>query len=623
MKRLAIFVSLLLFLIPLNAAVNPNYISSYHVEVDISEDNIYSIQETIDFFYRRSSHGFYRSIPTTYNFNDPNRANQRAHISKIKVDESYSKSYQNNYTILQVGDANRTVVGPKRYQLSYNYNLGNDPNQGYDEFYFNLVGDAWDVEIENFTFAIRFPQPINSEKIWFSAGRYGSVSAEGIQYRLSEDRTLIEGEYLKSLQPNEALTVRVELPDSYFMLQVDHQARAANINLWLSLVAIILAVFIWLRFGKDDDLVIVTQFSAPDGLTPMDVGYIIDEELNVHDVTSMIFYWADLGYLTILEERGKFSFRKERELNSGSDHEKRLFQAFFRDATNNLITMSDLEGKFSIEFKKIAHRVESYYRGPRAITSMKSRNMAILSGVLLIIPALGFTLATTANYIDSLTMVAFITSLGFGVVFATLVFVMMRSWLIRKPLAKVIWSLLLVFLAMLGGTLLTSVAVMARNDFLLSSTEAAKAIVPSAIIAFFAVITRKRSEYGQKTIEAILGYREFIDRVEIDRLKRMIDEDPQLFYHVLSYAIVFGLEKKWARKFANIAIEPPTWYASSSTRLFNAILISRMLSRCSTALATTVITSSKGSPGSRFGGSSMGGGGFSGGGFGGGGGGTW
>lgn len=623
MKRSLIIASLLLMLASLSAAVNPNYINSYHVDVDISANNIYSITEEIEFFYQRSSHGFYRSIPTTYKFNDPNRANLRAHISKIKVDENYSVSYENHYTILKVGDANRTIIGPKRYQLSYNYNLGSDVNHGYDEFYFNLVGDAWDVEIANFSFAIRFPQPIDPEKIWFTVGRYGSVTSDGVRYRLSEDRTLIEGEYLKLLRSNEALTVRVELPDGYFALQTDFQKIATTFNLWLSLVAIVAAVFIWLRFGKDDDLVIVTQFSAPDELTPMDVGYIIDEELNVRDVTSMIFYWADLGYLTIIEEQGKFSFKKERELSSASDHELRLFRAFFRDAINNVVTMSELEGKFATEFQKMARRVQAYYRGPRAITSMKSRNMALVAGLLLIVPALGFSLAITANYIGPMTLIAFAAPLGFGILFAALSFVMMRSWLIRKPLSKAGWVLLLCILSLLGWFFLTVVAIMAWDEFSLSIAEAAKAIVPSAIIAFFAVITRKRSEYGQKIIEAILGYREFIDRVEIDRLKRMIDEDPELFYRVLSYAIVFGLEKKWARKFANIAIQPPAWYASSSNRLFNAILVSRMLSRCNTAFATTVIKSSSGTPGSRFGGSSMGGSGFSGGGFGGGGGGTW
>ena len=102
----------------------------------------------------------------------------------------------------------------------------------------------------------------------------------------------------------------------------------------------------------------------------------------------------------------------------------------------------------------------------------------------------------------------------------------------------------------------------------------------------------------------------------------MIEKDPQYYYHILSFAIVLGLEKKWARKFDSLTIESPSWYVGQHTA-WNALMVSSMISRCNSSLISSVATAPASSPGSRFGGSSFGGGGFSGGGFGGGGGGAW
>ena len=69
-------------------------------------------------------------------------------------------------------------------------------------------------------------------------------------------------------------------------------------------------------------------------------------------------------------------------------------------------------------------------------------------------------------------------------------------------------------------------------------------------LSFFAVITRQRSAYGQRKLEEVLGLKDFIETVEMDQLKQMIDTDPAFYYRLLSYAIVLGLEKKWAKKFS-------------------------------------------------------------------------
>ena len=96
------------------------------------------------------------------------------------------------------------------------------------------------------------------------------------------------------------------------------------------------------------------------------------------------------------------------------------------------------------------------------------------------------------------------------------------------------------------------------------------------------------------------------------------EKTPQLFEKHLPYAMVLGVEKKWAKQFENIYTAPPSWYEGDFAA-FNAVIFVNSLnsfdSHSRSALATS--PSSAASGGSGFSGGSSGGG------FGGGGGGSW
>jgi len=197
------------------------------------------------------------------------------------------------------------------------------------------------------------------------------------------------------------------------------------------------------------------------------------------------------------------------------------------------------------------------------------------------------------------------------------------SWMFARKGKALLKSgaFLLVYLASFG-----IIYIMYREEVLLSSALSllfsASALGIPIIFATFGAITAKRSSYGQKILEEIVGYREFIEKVEIDKLKVMIKDDPELFYHVLGYAVVLGLENTWAKKFDSIAMTQASWYIGSGGihPFFYASMANNLTTGAiSKALYTQASSGSGRGPISP----SFGGGGFSGGGFSGGGGGAW
>jgi uncharacterized membrane protein YgcG len=139
-------------------------------------------------------------------------------------------------------------------------------------------------------------------------------------------------------------------------------------------------------------------------------------------------------------------------------------------------------------------------------------------------------------------------------------------------------------------------------------------ILSGAVIVLFGIFMPARTVQGTRGLESILGFQEFLSRVEADRLQRMV-KTPEMFEKLLPFAMALGVEDNWARAFEGIYREPPQWY-TGPPGVFQARAFTGSLSRMSTQAAAVMASSPRSSSGSGFSGGSSGGG-FGGGGGGG------
>ena len=132
----------------------------------------------------------------------------------------------------------------------------------------------------------------------------------------------------------------------------------------------------------------------------------------------------------------------------------------------------------------------------------------------------------------------------------------------------------------------------------------------------FGILMPARTISGTRMLEKILGFQEFLDRVESDRYRKMITS-PEVFEAYLPYAMALGVSAKWAKKFEGIyEQESPGWYVGHHpTRGFSTSSFEKSLTSSMNSTAQGMVASPRSS--------GAGGGGFSGGGGGGGGGGSW
>jgi uncharacterized membrane protein len=129
----------------------------------------------------------------------------------------------------------------------------------------------------------------------------------------------------------------------------------------------------------------------------------------------------------------------------------------------------------------------------------------------------------------------------------------------------------------------------------------------------------RKTRKGRRARQHILGFKEFVERVEKDRLERLGMRDVSQFEKLLPYAFVLGVADPWAEAFADLYTRPPDWYVGYGDGPFRPHhFVSRLGHSLDTVGSVMQSTPSRGSGGSGFSG-----GGSSGGGFGGGGGGSW
>jgi len=152
------------------------------------------------------------------------------------------------------------------------------------------------------------------------------------------------------------------------------------------------------------------------------------------------------------------------------------------------------------------------------------------------------------------------------------------------------------------------------------------------LLLIFALTLDVRSKEGNKKYYYLLGMKMYINTAEKHRIQ--FHNDPkrynELFEKLLPYAMIFGLEKQWAKLFEDIYTQTPDWYEGNFTT-FNAFYLATSLNTMNANVVKSATPPSSNynsdggysSGGWSSGGSGFGGGGSSGGGGGGSGGGGW
>lgn len=548
-------------------------ISNYNATIVISEDGSAVVMERITAVFVGSFNGIIRRIPVEYP--GPHGSNYTLFLDLLQVQDGEGRDLKHELSTVR-GERKIKIFVPgaqdAQREIVITYKVRNPIRyfDTYDEFYWNVTGNDWEVPIQSASANVTLPPKAAGADLHAQAftGVYGSTARE------AEAR--IEGTkaYFETINPlpfRGGLTIDIYIPKGIvdapgFFTKLGWFLES-NPVVFIPLLTFAVMFTMWRVKGRDPDpgISVAAMYEPPKDLTPAECGALIDDRVDSRDITSTIVDLAVRGYLKIEEKT-----------------EKELLFFTHKDYTFHLLKAKAEWGKLTTFERTMLENI--FESGETtSLSSLRNRFYTVLP------------------------------SIRGGIMSA----LKQKGMYNTDPESARGWAFLAIVLIAAPVVLLQYFGV---ANFFLSVWIAAAAIGLSLVIVFiFARIMPARSLRGARAWVAVRGFEEFMNRVDGDRLRTM---PPDTFEKYLPFAMALGVEEHWAKAFSGIIQNPPNWYVSSNPGMFHPMYFTNNL-RVMTATASETFASAPRSSSSGSGFSSGGGfsgGGFSGGGFGGGGG---
>ncbi|MBK7405397.1 MAG: DUF2207 domain-containing protein [Phycisphaerales bacterium] len=556
-------------------------IDSFDVEVEVGPDASMLVRERIVAdFSREAHHGIFREIPYRYR-----RAGSSfdLRLAVVSVEDGqghprrWARERRGGKLRLRIGDADQTLTGLQEFVVVYRVERGLLSFDTHDELYWNVTGTEWPVPIERASCTVTLPGAVDAASIrsrsYLGAFGTGASGPEPvIAGREVEFRTGVP------LREWEGLTVVVGWAPGAITFP-DWTTRAGwfvtdNGVLVAPVLTALLMLLLWRVFGRDRGAPgpIVVQYSAPDGLSPLEVGTLIDERVDTRDVTAALVGLAVRGYLRIdasgaailgsIDAKDVVLWKLREADRQLTDAERMLLGKVFAEGKRT--SLSDLQHKFYAQLPDISRKTY-----------------------------------------DALVVGGYFASSPSGV---------RGAWMVMGVLWAIAWVLL-------------AVAVV-KSDAAPPIPWIIAAVLGAPQLLVLAPHMPRRTAKGRRALEAVKGLEEYVVRAERRELEERAAKDgfQAHFESLLPYALAFGLVERWGEKFEGLFTPEPGWYVGPSGSPLSASLLAMQLGRTTGSMGTamTSLPRSSGGSSSGFGGGGSGfSGGFSGGGGGGGGGGAW
>jgi uncharacterized membrane protein YgcG len=513
------------------------------------------------------NHGILRAIPETY----------KNHSLELEIDSitngqgtkyTYESSSENDNQILKVGDPEKYAHGKTTYIITYSLRgvISNQTNQ--QELYWDVNGDQWKQPFGSVTAQVIIDDTLAGQVLPQTTcytGKLGGLAKDCTSAQAAKSTTFATR---RTLQPGETLTLAMAFKPGTF---ADYKPSQAQIAKWVgtglvialpAVIALIVAVRGWYKRGRDPQGkgVVVPQYTPPKGVTVLESSAVLKEGFDPKAVSATIVDLAVRHYIKIYEVKEEKIFKNKTNydvelIKNTTDlpaDERQVMAMIFgtTGAVGERVSLKDSQNKLYEAAQRLGKTVDLKVTADgyfRVLPSKAKQPYLIAAGLLGVV---GF----------------FFLPLSLGLLVA-------------------------------AGIL-----------FLASFTMPA------------------RTEKGVELRAYLLGIKDYIQLAEAERLRVLqsphgeltekvdVGDKHQLvklYEHLLPYAMLFGIEKDWAKEFAPLYDQPPDWYAGSAG--FNAVYFATAMSSFTTA-ASSSFTPPSSSSSSGFGGGAGGGGGGGGGG---------
>lgn len=312
------------------------------------------------------------------------------------------------------------------------------------------------------------------------------------------------------------------------------------------LVAVLIAFLVYYFKHRDKkDIVTTVEFSSPDDMTPAEVGFLIDGVVDGADISSMLVYWAGKKFIEISKDKKNQKLIRLVDAlpEDAKDYEKVLFNKIF--GSDKEVFVKEISKKLGSDqtvanvSTQIEKSVGEKYFDSKTITY---RQFFICF------------FATIFYFAVSYCGIMFYPVSGIFATITTGLFILCSDWVLnyydyrhknnafKGRLISFVCFLILIGAIAAGCMILFIILKLYFEAFFLLAI---------CVVMFFSVLLSRNiriyTKEGKEKLGKIIGFKEFIDTAEADRIKMMVEKNPNFYYDVLPYAYVLGVSDKWIK----------------------------------------------------------------------------
>ena len=571
---------------PTNDCVIRNLNSNFVLNKDASLDVIEEIK--FDCGNLPNKHGLFRIISNVAYTDSQEQIYYPIKLTNIADEYGKNIHYKEDLNTedktisWRIGDADKTIRGINYYKITYKVENTVRPNDSFDELYWNLNGNFWQLPIENFQSKVTLPEGTDqyNAKISLYSGQNKTKSNNLANYYWENKRNIsLRSDGL--LNPGEGITLSASFPKNIVTVPPPPATPtntglsdaifdlAFKISFIISILTFIICFILWYKIGRDpkEHKAETVQFDIPDNLSPMQMGVIMDNcKLKSEYISAEIINLATKGIIKIKEIKKDGVFDKQdfsiTRLNSP---EEKYLSPIQMSLLNHIFSCGHIE--------TLTH------------STLDAKSMAIIQPTIRL-SSLKDNFYTYISTLEDNLKKEMISKKYFK-----------ESGFNYRNILRIIGIIFLVLSLSISFIFI--------------------GLLPASIILLvFSFLMPSRTITGANLLWRINGFKLYMKTAE--KYRQQFNEKENIFEKLLPYAMIFDITKLWIKKMKDIyggnyfKNYHPVWYAGTVGN-FDFDTFSTSMSHLSSNISSTVASS----PSS----SGSGGGGFSGGGGGGGGGG--
>jgi len=559
-------------------AANGPVITSFRADVTVRKDATLEVREEVvvnngSSYYNQ---GFRRDLPISATDRwDPRYVDSFKQDNGVRVDilevaedgqpARYEQGRGYFYPQLYIGDRSVPLdPGEHRFVIRYTVDSALNPGAAKDTLYWNAVGNNVNLPVAEAVLAVYLPEVVPAEEVQAEPRvgglRLTSPRLPGTALERVDDANDAIIYRATNLRPRQSLSVVVSWPAGAIQYSKFGFLRR---DAWLFAAPALLFTYYliaWFWIGPDSKpAAILTRYEPPDGLSPAAARYIATGTTDGRSFAAVIAQLAVRGCLLVESADGKYKLSRlisDRAAESTlAPEEKRILALLFEDGPSMEFAPATDQRSSAQNSRYISHIHEELSKelGAKYFT----RHLGVVALGVLGTFLMALPMALMARGRDTTGAFLFTFWVLFcGLIVGMMIEVATLSAFRTVPRARSGWKQMFPatwLVAGFGGIIV----------YLLVKLAAGVSISYALTLVAFLLMNlcwgpqlKRKTPLGRQASDQIAGFRQFLLKVEQDRLDRLgvPGDAPEDLQRHIPYAIALEVKEAWGDCLSQIFI---------------------------------------------------------------------